>query len=413
MAQRIALVSAFPPGCQSLNEYGLHLAKGLADRADVSEVVVIADTLDQPIAELDLGPKIRVQRVWRFNDALATPKILRALFKANAAGVLWNLQSATFGDREIPAALGHFAPPLARVFGLKSGVIAHNIIAGIDLDSTQLKGQKLRQAVVKFGASVACRALLAANYTTVTLQGYYDYIRKTYPSAEVRLVPHGTFEVYDGELRPLAKRPKRIVTMGKFGTYKRLETLLDAFDLLRGDPEFGDYQLVIGGTDHPGTPGYVDTLRQERRNDTGVSFHGYVAEDDIADFFGEARLSIFDYTATTGSSGVLHQAASYGAVPVFPQIGDFIDICRDEGLSGAHYQVSNSASMAKAMRNMLRDLVAAQTVADSNLEVSQEMPFAEIVDFHVQRLLNNEPSETDTFGPAGSPSKSQKFGEAT
>ena len=94
-------------------------------------------------------------------------------------------------------------------------------------------------------------------------------------------------------------------------------------------------------------------------------------------------------------------------------LGDNYSLCRDEGLSGAHYQVSNSASMAKAMRNMLRDLVAAQTVADSNLEVSQEMPFAEIVDFHVQRLLNNEPSETDTFGPAGSPSKSQKFGEAT
>lgn len=412
MAQRIVLVSAFPPGRQSLNEYGLHLAIGLADRADVLEVVVIADILDQPVAELDLGPKIRVERVWRFNDALATLKILRALFKTDAVGVLWNLQSATFGDREMPAAIGHFAPSLARVFGLKSGVIAHNIIAGIDLDSTQLKGQKLRQAVVKIGASVACRALLAANYTTVTLQGYYDHIRKSYPSAEVLLIPHGTFDVYDGELRPLAKRPKRIVTMGKFGTYKRLETLLDAFDLLRGDPEFNDYQLVVGGTDHPGTPGYVDTLREERLNDTGVKFHGYVAEDDVADFFGEARLSIFDYTATTGSSGVLHQAASYGAVPVFPQIGDFVDICRDEGLSGANYQVSNSASMASAMRKMLRDLVAAQTVADSNFEVSQEMPFTNVVDFHVRRLLHNERSGTDAFGPAGTGPKNQNFDEA-
>lgn len=412
MAQRIALVSAFPPGRQSLNEYGLHLARGLADRADVAEVVVIADTLDEPMAELDLGPKVRVERVWRFNDTMATPKILRALMKTNAAGVLWNLQSATFGDREIPAALGHFAPPLARAFGLKSGVIAHNIIAGIDLDSTQLKGQKLRQAIVKLGAGVACRALLAANYTTVTLQGYYDHIRKTYPKADIHLIPHGTFDAYDVELLPLARRPKRIVTMGKYGTYKRLETLLEAFDLLRGDPEFNDYQLIIGGSDHPSTPGYVDALRHERRNDSGVKFHGYVAEDDVGKFFGDARLSIFDYTATTGSSGVLHQAASYGAVPVFPQIGDFVDLCRDEGLSGAHYQVSNSASMASAMRKMLRDLTAAQAVADKNLEASQDMPFADVVGFHVQRLLHDERSEGETCGPVGNAPKNPSFGEA-
>ena len=79
MEQRIALVSAFPPGQKSLNEYGLHLAKGLADRSDVDEVVVLADVLDQPASELDLGPKVRVDRVWRFNDPLSALRINNAL----------------------------------------------------------------------------------------------------------------------------------------------------------------------------------------------------------------------------------------------------------------------------------------------------------------------------------------------
>ena len=55
MDLKLALVSAFPPGRQSLNEYGLHLAREMAERTDVSEVVVRADRLSQPEAELPLG----------------------------------------------------------------------------------------------------------------------------------------------------------------------------------------------------------------------------------------------------------------------------------------------------------------------------------------------------------------------
>jgi len=57
MDLRLALVSAFPPGRQSLNEYGFHLANEMADRRDVSEVVVLADRLTEPAEELKLNPK--------------------------------------------------------------------------------------------------------------------------------------------------------------------------------------------------------------------------------------------------------------------------------------------------------------------------------------------------------------------
>ena len=389
MEQRIALVSAFPPGQKSLNEYGLHLAKGLADRSDVDEVVVLADVLDQPASELDLGPKVRVDRVWRFNDPFSALRINNALIKHKVIGALWNLQTATFGDREIPAALGHFAPPLARALGFQSGVIAHNIIAGIDLESTQLRGQKMRQAIVRLGASLACRAMLAANYTTVTLQGYYEHIRQTYPNADIHLVPHGTFDTSSSDVIPLAGRPKRIVTMGKFGTYKRLDTLIEAFDLLRSERCYQDYELVIGGSDHPNAPGYLASLISQREQDSGIVFHGYVAEEDVSAFFGGARLCVFDYIATTGSSGVLHQAASYGVVPVFPRIGDFVDLCRDEGLAGEHFEASDAASLAAAMRRVLEDLTSAQRCADTNVNASQGMPFSGVIDFHAQRLLGH------------------------
>lgn len=386
MDLKLALVSAFPPGRQSLNEYGLHLASEMAARDDVSEVVVIADRLEEPAEELALDPKIRVIRCWSFNSVKAGPQILRALKREAVDGAVWNLQTATFGDREIPAALGLVAPALARALGTPSGVIAHNILAGIDLNSTQLKGQRIRQAVIKAAGFVVTRAMLGATYTTVTLRSYADYLGAAFPSREVHLVPHGTFDTNDVEISPVESRPTRLVTMGKFGTYKRLETLLAAFDRLREDPRFAGYELVIGGTDHPNAKGYMLEVEASRVNDPGVVFHGYVAEEDIPGFFGEARASIFDYSATTGSSGVLHQTACYGAVPVFPAIGDFVDVCRDEGLNGANYAPDNAAEMAEAMRDVLGDLDGANRLARANKTASMELPLSKVVAFHVDRL---------------------------
>jgi glycosyltransferase involved in cell wall biosynthesis len=174
--------------------------------------------------------------------------------------------------------------------------------------------------------------------------------------------------------------------MGKFGTYKKLETLLSAFDKLRDQPDYADYELVIGGTDHPNAQGYMESVAATRRDDAGIVFHGYVAEDDIPEFFGDARASIFDYSATTGSSGVLHQTACYGAVPVFPAIGDFVDVCRDEGLTGANYAPDDAEDMAKAMRRALGDLEAANDMAQSNKVASMDLPLAKVVDFHIERL---------------------------
>ncbi|MFN5996675.1 MAG: glycosyltransferase [Paracoccaceae bacterium] len=384
--RRIALVSAFPPGRQTLNEYGLHLAKAFAARADVSEVVVIADRLDRTEAELDMGSKIRVCRVWSFNSALAAPGIVRALKAEKVDGAIFNLQMASFGDREVPAALGLLAPMAARLAGVPSGVIAHNLITGVDLDQTQLKGQPVRQRLVRLGGVVITRALLAANYLTVTLESYRQDLATRHPKAPVLLVPHGTFDTEQRDLLPSRQRPLRIVTMGKFGTYKRLETLIDAFRILRGQPGLAGLNLVIGGSDHPNTPGYMASLATAYASDPGITFHGYVAEDDIPGFFAEGRISVFDYSATTGSSGVLHQTASYGTVPVFPRIGDFVDVCRDEGLDGANYAPGDAEGMAEAIAGLLANPEAADRIAESNRAAALGMPISEVAEVHMRKL---------------------------
>jgi glycosyltransferase involved in cell wall biosynthesis len=83
---------------------------------------------------------------------------------------------------------------------------------------------------------------------------------------------------------------------------------------------------------------------------------------------------------------VLHQAASFGTVPIFPRIGDFVDLCEDEGLRGHHYAPGDAAQMAEAMAAALSDLGAAQAMANGNRAASMGMPFSEVVAFHVDRI---------------------------
>jgi glycosyltransferase involved in cell wall biosynthesis len=177
--------------------------------------------------------------------------------------------------------------------------------------------------------------------------------------------------------------------MGKFGTYKRLETLLSAFDALRKNSRFADVELWIGGTDHPNTPGYLRGLAAHRSGDAGIRFLGYLPEEDIPDFFENARISVFDYESTTGSSGVLHQTASYGAVPIFPALGDFIEVSQDEGLIGRNFAPGDAAGLADAIGAVLDDPAGSELAARSNRQAALGFPMSKVARFHVERLATH------------------------
>lgn len=388
----IAVVSAFPPGMRTLNEYGFHFVRALADHPEVAHVTVLADVLESPKPEADLGAKISVQRVWSFNSAATPFRILAATRQLQPDGLIYNTQTAAFGDKELPAGLGLLTPALTKAFGYKSGVIAHNILGGLDLDTTILKGQRLRQLIVKAGGWAITKIMTRATYTTVTLQGYVDILNEQAPKADVSLVPHGAFETGERDWVDQAARPHRIVAMGKFGTYKRLETLFAAKEILRSDPEVPELEVCIGGSDHPNASGYLAQLEEAHASDPTIIFKGYIAENDVADFFETARLAIFDYGATTGSSGVLHQAASYGTVPVFPRIGDFVDLCRDEGLSGGNFAPGDAPELAQVIKDLLLDPAGATQTAKSNYDAVFDVPMSAVADWHVARLTGRAPA---------------------
>ncbi len=383
----LAIVSAFPPATGSLNEYGLHMVKALILRSDVKKIIVLADRAKGPIVELDLGPKVEVRRVWTFNSWVSALNILNALKATGVDRVIYNLQTASFGDKEIPAALGLLTPMLSQKKGIASGVIMHNLIDAVDLSKTNIGGNKARQKLVQLAGEHITKLMLKCGYMTVTLDSFADILKSKYKSKNVFMVPHGTFERESQTPLPsLEDRPNRVITMGKFGTYKKLERTIYAVQVLNRRQNHAPIELVIGGTDHPAQKGYLASLEAQHASDPNIQFHGYVAEDDVEDFFTSAKLAIFDYDSTTGSSGVLHQAAIYGTPAAYPLLGDFIDVTEREGLSGFHFTPLDQDDLIRAISEGLETPLKAQNIAYENLAVSQSVTLQTVMAIHIRLL---------------------------
>ena len=384
----IAIVTAFPPSAGSLNEYGFHLVNAFAARSDIEKIVVIADTYEGGAAELELNPKIEVRRVWKFNDGFAGLHIFKALKASKIEGVLYNLQTASFGDSEIPAALGLLTPAASQKLVAPSGVIMHNLVEAVDLSKTNLAASPFRQKLVKTASYFVTKTMLMSGFMTVTLDGFWDILKDKYKANNAFMVPHGAFPSgRDINITRLDARPRTIVTMGKFGTYKRLERTIGAVKNLNACLEYSKrLTLIVGGTDHPAAKGYLADLAKLHDCDPNIVFHGYVAEEEVADFFTQAQLAVFDYDSTTGSSGVLHQAAIYGTPAAYPMMGDFIDVTEREGLKGFHFTPLDQPALEAVIMECFENTHAAQNYADNNLDVSKGVTMDTVASIQLQLL---------------------------
>ena len=136
--------------------------------------------------------------------------------------------------------------------------------------------------------------LLLSNSVSVLMPGYRKILNDKYGRDNVHLRAHGL----------LARRPEfpdfsrrgapvhRILAFGKWGTYKRLELMIEAFNLL--SEKLPQARLIIAGGDHPQAAGYVDSIRKTHAGNAQIEFRGYVPEGDLPDLFQSASVTVMN-----------------------------------------------------------------------------------------------------------------------
>lgn len=396
---KICLVGTFPPSGRQLNEYSFHIARELVRHPNV-ELTILADELTecefatdengQPIKIQDQGELdgFNVIRCWKFGSLANPVRLLNTIRRINPDIVWYNLVFSSFATPENPVAafFGLSAPALTRAAGYFTHITLHHILEHVDFAAAGVK----RERLFRLGTEVTTRALLAANSVSVLLPGYHHTLINKYRAQNVLLGTHGTFAAAPTppDFSKRGNPDKRILAIGHWGTYKRLETLMDAFPLvLRKIPEA---RLVVAGANHHTRAGYWESIREAQPKHLPIEFRGYVAEDDIPELFQTTSVLVLPYDSATGSSGPAHQACEYGVPIVSADLPDFRGMASDEEMAIRFYQVGNAQDLANQIITILESPELERQMAEQNFAAGVEMTMANVINNYLRWFrLNN------------------------
>lgn len=398
---KLAIVTTYPPSKGTLNEYAYYLVEALKTKEEIEEIILLVDEF--PLDENRIKEKqevfseqnekivntgkesqrIRIIQSWRFNDSSNPVRIASILRSVQADAVLFNIHFASFGDRKIAGGLGLLAPFFSKLLGFPTIVLLHNIMETVDLEKAGFSSNQLVKSIIKMAGTILTRLILTVDLVALTIPKYVEILQEKYNTQKAVLIPHGTFNDIADPVLDLPSGPLKIMAFGKFGTYKKVETLIEAFQILKSKKGSRKLELVIAGTNNPNAPNYLENVKEIYGNVRDVRFTGYVEEVDVPQLFKEAAVVVFPYTSTTGSSGVLHQAGSFGKAVVLPQIGDFIDLTREEGYASEVFEVGDAESMASAIDRVICDPEKRMKLGRQNFLAARGLPITEVADWYL------------------------------
>ena len=385
---KICLVTTFPPSGRQLNEYAFHIAHELKCNPDV-ELTILADELtDYDFATDENGNSLKadqqpelagfnVIRCWKFGSLSTPVRLLRTIRRLKPDVVWYNLVFSSFATPENPVAAfaGLSAPALTQAAGFFTHITLHHIIEHVDFAAAGVR----RERLFRFGTDIATKALLKAHSVSVLLPHYRSTLNAKYSARNVLLGNHGTFASAPSPPQ-FSKRGNpdlRILAIGHWGTYKRLETLMSAFPkVLEKVP---NARLIVAGANHHTKAGYWESIRDAQPHGLPIEFRGYVPEDAIPELFQTTSILVLPYDSATGSSGPAHQACQYGVPIVCADIDDFKEMVTGEGMAVRFYKRGDPDDLAEQFITILKSPELQRQMSEHNYAAGAEMTMTSVV----------------------------------
>jgi glycosyltransferase involved in cell wall biosynthesis len=312
--------------------------------------------------------------------------------------VVWfNLVFSSFATPERPFAAfaGLTTPALVRAAGYYTHITLHHILEHVDFAAAGVKGGKF----LRLGSDLTTRALLRANSLSVLLPTYHRTLMSKYSARNVLLGTHGTFATVPTppDFSRRGNPDKRILAIGHWGTYKRLETLMKAFPLVL--EKVPSARLIVGGANHHTKPGYWESIRAAQPAHLPIEFRGYVPEEAIPDLFATTSILVLPYDSATGSSGPAHQACEFGLPIVSADIPEFRTMASDEDMAIRFYKLGDADELAQQLITILKSEKIEREMAEHNFSSGVEMTMSNVVNNylrwfklnrHKQKLLDRK-----------------------
>jgi glycosyltransferase involved in cell wall biosynthesis len=241
-------------------------------------------------------------------------------------------------------------------------VTLHEVVELADLRALNAPGGSL----APWGARLLTNIATRADVVCLTMQHYADWLSAR--GVDCTHIPIGAY--HEPELLNDTEACE-LLFFTTLAPYKGLELLIEAFARLRS--EYPYLQLTIAGTAHTRFPNYAQELKTRFNETQGIKWLGQVSEDDVKDLFRRARIVVLPYAASTGSSSVLYQAATWGRAVVASDLREIRKMTLENNLQVEFFENNSVEKLCDSIRSLLNSPALRRSQAQHNFNSIQQL----------------------------------------
>jgi len=350
----LVIVSPFPPAITGIGQYGYHVTRALERSGMFERVTVLAGSHKERGAPNHLG-STEIEYCWEPGQWKARPAILSRVKRLHPDLVWFNTGASIFGKSPLLNISGHLTPIFTRQMGYPTVVTLHELVELTDLQMLNAPGGAFALAGARLFTKITSRADLVC----LTMKEYSDWLSPQ--GVDCIHIPIGAY--HEPELLKESDS-QELLFFTTLAPFKGLDLLFKAFEYLRRD--YPKLRLTIAGTEHVRFPEYSRQVKAKFGKMDGVNWLGQISEDNVIELFRRAQIIVLPYTASTGSSSVLYQAATWGRAVVASNLKDIKKLAVESNLRVEFFETGNILSLTGAIRNLIESKEKRNRQAEHN-----------------------------------------------
>jgi glycosyltransferase involved in cell wall biosynthesis len=287
--------------------------------------------------------------------------ILSRVNRLNPDLIWFNLGASIFGKSPLSNVSGLLTPMIA---GRRFPTVAtlHELVELADLRTLNAPGG----ALAPFGARLLTRIATRADVVCLTMRHYAEWLAAR--GVNCAYIPIGAY--HEPELLK-EEETCEFLFFTTLAPYKGLEILIQAFTRLR--IEFPNLRLTIAGANHVRFPNYAQELKHHFNGAHGIKWLGQVTEDGVKDLFRRAQIVVLPYAASTGSSSVLYQAATWGRAIVASDLSEIRKMTSENNLWVQFFESNNLESLCHSLRLLVNSPAIRHAQRQHNFHSIQQL----------------------------------------
>lgn len=337
----LAIVTPFPPAITGIGQYGYYVTRALANSGSFSRITVLAGSSTNGETPNHLG-FTEIEYCWKPGSMSARPAILSRVKRMHPDLVWFNLGASIFGRSPLSNLSGSLTPMFAKLMGLPTVVTLHELVEFADLRALNAPGGSF----APWGARLLTNIATQADVICLTLQHYSEQLAVR--QLECTHIPIGAYHEPELLDEPDSQELLFFTTLAPF---KGLELLIDVFCRLR--KKYPHLKLNIAGAGHTRFPNYARELKDRLAGMDGINWLGQVPEDRVLSLFQSSQIIVVPYFASTGSSSVLYQAATWGRAIIASDLEEICRLASESNLNIEFFRTGDAESLFNKIQTLL------------------------------------------------------------